>query len=138
MSEQDNVNLIQKVYTAFGNGDIQTILNSIDPGAEWVNHGPSAIPYAGDFTGRVPAFFQALAGSIIDGKVVPVRFVSQSDSVVALGRYTATVQRTGAKIDTPIVHLWTIRNGKVTGFVSLTDSAAVAAAHSGTAASATR
>lgn len=135
---EDNVHLIQKLYTAFGAGDIQTILNSIEPGAEWINYGPAAIPYAGNFSGRVLAFFQAIAGSVTDGKILPERFVAQNDSVVALGRYTSTVQSTGAKIDTPIVHLWTIRNGKVTSFISLTDSASVAAAHTATAASATR
>ena len=66
------------------------------------------------------------------------RFIAQGDNVISLGRYTATVRSTGAKIDTPLVHIFTVRNGKVTSWIGFSDSAVVAAAHTGTAASATR
>src|SRR5581483_10879903 len=113
MAEQDNINLIQKIYTAFGAGDVQTILNNLGTNAEWVNYGPGAIPYAGNFTGRIPAFFQAIGDSSSDGKVAADRFVAQGDNVVAIGRYTATIRKTGARVDTPIAHVFTVRNGKV-------------------------
>ena len=45
MAEQENVTLIQKIYTAFSSGDIQTILNNVDSNAEWINHGPAAVPH---------------------------------------------------------------------------------------------
>lgn len=56
----------------------------------------------------------------------------------AIARYTAKVRSTGAKIDTPVAHIFTVRNGKVTRWIGFSDSAAVAAAHTGAAASATR
>ena len=138
MNEQANVAVIQKIYAAFSAGDLQTILNNVTPDAEWINHGPATIPYAGNFTGRIPAFFQAIADSTTEGKVVADKFIAQGDSVVSLGRYTANVRSTGAKINTPLAHIFAVRNGKVTGWVGFSDSAAVAAAHTGTAASATK
>jgi len=136
MAEQENVNLIQKIYTAFGAGDLQTILNNVSSNSEWINHGPATVPYAGNFSGRIPAFFQAIADSTTGGKVTSERFIAQGDTVVSIGRYTATVQKTGAKIDSPIAHVFSVREGKVTSWVGFSDSAAVAAAHSGATASA--
>jgi ketosteroid isomerase-like protein len=138
MHEQDNVAVIQKLYAAFGSGDIQTILDTVAANAEWVNYGPSTIPYAGNFTGQIAAFFQAIGESTTDAKVVPDRFIAQGDSVLSIGRYIATVRSTHARIETPVAHLFTVKNGTVTSWVGFSDSAAVAAAHTGTAASASR
>jgi hypothetical protein len=38
------------LYTAFSTGDIQTILDNVNSNAEWINHGPETIPYAGNST----------------------------------------------------------------------------------------
>lgn len=138
MAEQENSTLIQKIYAAFSTGDIQTILNNTAPNAEWVNHGPASVPYMGNFTGRIPEFFNAIGNSTTEAKVVPDKFIVQGDNVVSIARYTAKVRSTGAKIDTPLAHIFTVRNGKVTSWIGFSDSAAVAAAHTGTAASATR
>jgi ketosteroid isomerase-like protein len=129
MAEADNVSLIQKIYAAFSTGDIQTILDNVSPQASWVNHGPQAIPYAGDFTGRLKEFFQAIGQSTTDGKVIPEKFIAQGDNVVSIGRYTASVRSTGSQINTPIAHAFTVSGGKVTSWTGFSDSAAVAAAH---------
>ena len=136
MAEQDNVALIRKMYEAFGAGDVKTILDSASPDAEWVNYGPSTVPYMGNFNGRVPAFFQAIGETTTGGKVTAGKYIAEGDIVVTLGRYTATVRGTGVKIDTPIAHIFTIRDGKVASWAGFSDSAAVAAAHSGAASSA--
>ena len=49
-------------------------------------------------------------------------FAVQSDNVVTAGRYQARVRLTGKRIDSPLVHLWTIRNGKVVRCQELSDS----------------
>lgn len=135
MPENDNVAFIRKVYSAFGAGDIQTILANVSPNAQWVNYGPKTIPYAGDFTGRIEAFFQVIGQSTTEGKVIPQKFIAQDDTVVSIARYTASVPNTGAQIDTPIAHIFTVSGGKITSWIGLSDSAAVAAAHTSTAAS---
>jgi ketosteroid isomerase-like protein len=129
MNEQANTALIQKLYTAFSTGDIQTILDNVNSNAEWINYGPETIPYAGNFSGRIAQFFQAIGDSTTSGKVVAERFIAQDDTVVSLGRYTATVRSSGSEVDTPIAHLFRIRDGKVTSWIGFSDTAAVAAAH---------
>jgi uncharacterized protein len=135
MAAQDNVELIRKMYAAFGAGDVQTILNNVADDAEWINYGPATIPYAGSRSGRnqILEFFQAIDSSTTGGKVTADTFISEGDTVVAIGRYTASVRNTGAQIDTPVAHVFTVRNGKVTKWVGFSDSARVAEAHSGSA-----
>jgi ketosteroid isomerase-like protein len=136
MNEQDNVSLIRKIYAAFAAGDAPTILDSVTDNAQWINHGPATIPYAGSRAGKaqIAEFFQAIANSTTGGKVTAENFVAQGDTVVATGRYQATVRNTGAEINTPIAHFFTVHNGKVEKWVGFSDSAHVADAHTGKAA----
>ena len=136
MSEQTNTALIQSMYAAFGRGDIQVILANTTADAEWVNYGPAAVPYFGNYTGRVPAFFKAIDESTTGGDVAVDRYIASGDIVVTEGRYTATVRNTGARIDSPIAHVFTLRDGKVTSWKGYGDTAAVLAAHTGRSASA--
>ena len=131
MNDQANIALIQKIYAAFSAGDIQTLLDNVSSNAEWINHGPSTMPYAGNFTGRISAFFQAIGDSTTGGKVVAEKFVAQDDTVVSLARYTATIGNTGATIDTPVAHVFRVGDGKVTSWIGFSDTAAVSAAHAG-------
>jgi hypothetical protein len=138
MNEQDNVALISEIYTAFNAGNIQTILDSITDDVVWINYGPATIPYAGARSGKaqVLQFFQAIAGSTTGGHVTSEAYIAQGDIVVSIGRYSATVTSTGATIDAPIAHVFTVQNGKVSQWVGHSDTAAIAAAHTGAAAAA--
>jgi ketosteroid isomerase-like protein len=136
MNEQDNIELIRKIYAAFAAGDAATILANVGEQAPWINYGPATVPYAGSRAGKaqILEFFQAIANSTTGGVVVPEEFIAQGDTVVVTGRYRATVRNTGAEIDTPIAHLFTVRNGKIEKWVGFSDSAHVADAHTGKAA----
>jgi hypothetical protein len=138
MDDQDNIGLTRKIYAAFGTGDVQTILESVADDADWINHGPVTVPYAGSRSGKtqILEFFQAIADSTTGGTVIADNFIAQGDTVVALGSYKATVRSTGAKIDTPIAHFFTVRHRKVVRWEGFSDSALVAAAHTGKAAAA--
>jgi hypothetical protein len=131
MGEHANSTLIQTIYGAFNNGDIQTLLANLAPGAEWVNYGPTAVPYCGVFTGRIEDFFKAIGTTTTSGHVAIDQYIASGDIVVTRGRYTATVRNTGSKIDAPIAHFFTVRDGKVTSWNGYSDSAAVLAAHTG-------
>ena len=130
MTDQPNVTLVLSVYDAFRRGDLAAILSRLDPGADLIFEGPSAIPWAGNRHGREAwaKFFQALGENLDDITATMEPFAVQGDNVVAVGRYQARVKLTGKRINSPLVHLWTIRNGMVTRCQELTDTASVAAA----------
>ena len=115
MNDQGNVALVLSVYDAFRRGDIAAVLNHIDPQAKLIFEGPSAIPWAGNRHGREDwaKFFQAIGENLDEITLTMEPFAVQGDNVVVVGRYQARVKLTGKRIDSPLVHLWTIRNAKV-------------------------
>lgn len=130
MSDQANVALVLSVYDAFRRGDIAAILNHLDPHADLNFEGSSAIPWAGDWHGREgwAKFFQALGENLDEITLTMEPFAVQGDNLVAAGRYQARVKRTGTRIDSPLVHLWTIRNGMLVRCQELTNTATEASA----------
>jgi ketosteroid isomerase-like protein len=49
MPEQENVDLIRRLYEAFGKGDINTIIDHLASQFVWRFDAPSTVPFAGDF-----------------------------------------------------------------------------------------
>jgi uncharacterized protein len=132
MQEQQNIDLVKKLYAAFGKGEIETIVDHLADQLSWRFDAPSVIPYAGEYgtpeqvkTG----FFQALGSTQKDYALRADEFIAQNDRVVMVGRYGATVTSTGKSFDLPLVHVWTVQNGKVKRFVNFTDTAKVAEAY---------
>jgi uncharacterized protein len=139
MSEQQNVQLIQRMYDAFGRGDIQTILDHLTDDVDWTFEAPSSIPYSGEMKGRAEVqskFFGGLADTQDNQKLSISDYVAQGDSVATFGRYSATVKATGKRFDVALAHLFKLRDGKVAKFVNYGDTARVAEAYSGAAAAA--
>ncbi|MBV8550280.1 MAG: nuclear transport factor 2 family protein [Acidobacteriaceae bacterium] len=139
MNAQENILLIRKVYEAFGRGDIQTILNNLTDDVDWISEGPSTVAYYGRMAGPEQVrqrFFDGLTGTQENMKLTMDEFVAQGDKVATLGRYKATVKATGKQFDTPVAHMFTIRDGKIARLVNLNDTAAVAEAYAGASAAA--
>jgi uncharacterized protein len=132
MNEQQNTALVRKVYDAFERGDIKTILDNLTGDVEWIQEGPTVIPYAGRKTGptQVRQFFDALGGTQEKMKLTIDHFIAQGDEVATLGRYTATVKATGKQFDSRVGHFFTIRDGKLSRWIGLGDMTDVAAAYS--------
>lgn len=137
MNEQQNVEFVQRMYDAFSRGDIQTIMDHLAEDVEWIAEGPSSVAYFGKMKGPAEVqskFFGGLAGTQEDMKLTITDFVAQGDKVATFGRYSARVKATGKRFDAFVGHLFVVRDDKVTRFLNLGDTAAVAAAYSGAAA----
>jgi ketosteroid isomerase-like protein len=130
MSEQANVRMIRELYDAFSRGDIVAVLNFLDPEAALAFEAPKTIPWAGNWQGREgwSKFFQTLGENADEITMQMEPFAAQGDNVVTVGRYQARVKLTGKRIDSPLVHLWTIRNGNVVKCQEFTNTATEAAA----------
>ena len=130
MNRESTIAVVQRIYEMFGKGDIPAVLGCIDPNGELVFEGPSAVPWAGRYQGRDGwgVFFQRIGGNLdILGMTMEI-FAAEKDNVVAVGRYQARVKATGKTIDSPLVHLWTVRNGLVVKCHETTNTSVEAAA----------
>ncbi len=121
-----NTVTIRNLYEAFGRGDIPAVLEALDPEIHWYE--AEGFPYGGLYVGPQAVLEGVFAklGSEWEGfAAVPDRFVTEGDTVVALGSYRGEFKATGKAIDVPMVHVWKFRDGRVAEFRQHTDTALV-------------
>ena len=130
MISSDSVGVVQGIYESFGKGDVTAVLERIATDSELSFEGPREIAWAGTWKGRdgFAQFLRTLAEHLDDIKVTMTPFAADGARVVCAGRYQGRVRSTGAHIDSPLVHLWTVRDGVVVGCVEMTNTAVEVAA----------
>ncbi|MDZ7639820.1 MAG: nuclear transport factor 2 family protein [Bryobacterales bacterium] len=123
----DNVNLLKSLYTAFGSGDIPTVLGTMDSDIHWHEaesnpYMPSGEPWVGPDAVLNDLFMKL--GAEWDGFTVhPKTFHGAGDSVIVEARYTGTFKATGKSMNTQVCHIWDVKDGKVTRFQQYVDTA---------------
>lgn len=133
MSAQDNVQRARDIYTAYGRGDFDAVLDALTDDIEWTVSGPSDLPLAGTRHGKqaVQEWFGILARHLSYQIFEPRQFIAQDWTVVALLHTEATALPTGRTFVNPEVHIVTFRGDKVARLQAFADTAAVAAAFRG-------
>lgn len=119
-----NLDQARRVYEAFATGDIPTVLGIFADDIEWTE--ALGGPYGGVFVGPEAVLtnvFMHLGGAWDGFAAVPSQFVTEGDTVVALGEYSGTYKATGKSFSAPFAHVWTFENGKATRFEQYTDTA---------------
>jgi ketosteroid isomerase-like protein len=129
MSTQ-NLDVVRSTYAAFGRGDIQALLDTLDPNVEWITPGPDDLPSAGTRRGReaVGEFFTTIGGLFEFLAFEPQTFIADGEHVVVLGRDRVKVKATGEVIEEAWAHHMTLRNGKTVAFREYIDTSATVAA----------
>lgn len=127
MPSNDNPQVIKQIYEAFGRGDIAFVLNVLADDVVFSHPRPDHIPWGGVRRGKRAAaeFFAALAAGVDIEKFEVREFVADNDKVVVLGWERMRVKATGRRYETNWVHVWAVKNGKVTGFEDYNDTAAI-------------
>jgi uncharacterized protein len=85
MSEQQNVQIVNDAYAAFGRGDIQGLLALFAEDIEWII--PGEWPLAGTYRGRagVAGLFQKVSEMLEISFLETREFVAQGDRVLVVG-----------------------------------------------------
>ena len=122
---QENVELMRGLYEAFGRGEVETVLQSMDEGIEW--HEAENFLYAdrSPYVGPqavLEGVFARLGEDWEYFEVRPDELLDAGDRVVALGHYSAKHNATGKEVRPHFAHVWTLRDGKVTSFHQYTDT----------------
>jgi uncharacterized protein len=113
---QSDAELLRGGYDAFAGGDVPAVLALFSEDIAWHVSGRS--PLAGDYRGHddVVGFFGAL-GERSNGtfRLDVHQILDSGDGTVAV-LVTETAQREDARLDVASVHVWQVRDGKVTSF----------------------
>ncbi|HEY8559305.1 MAG TPA: nuclear transport factor 2 family protein [Pyrinomonadaceae bacterium] len=127
---KDNVQIIQDCYDNFGEGNIAGILAKCTEKVDWTIPEIENATFGGNRQGRdeVSEFFSRMDAEEEVLTFEPKEFIAQGDRVVALGKYAAQVRETGRIYETDWVHVFTVKDGKITSFQEFFDNAAASRA----------
>jgi ketosteroid isomerase-like protein len=133
MNEQNNVEVVQSVYAAFGRGDVEAILAMLTADIDWQLLGSEELPTAGRRRGpgEVAKFFEQVGQTWSFERFEPRQFIAQGDTVVVLGFYSGTAKTSGKPFATEWAQVFTITDGKVSKFREYADMHNLIGAYSG-------
>jgi ketosteroid isomerase-like protein len=118
MNEQENTKTVKQAYDYFKSGNIEGVLSLMSNDVDWRLPKVENMPHAGTRKGieQVSEFFSIL-DEVQDAKQFdPNEFIAQGDRVVAMGHYIWKVKPTNREYESDFVHVFTVRDGKITGF----------------------
>jgi len=126
MNAQENKQLVQEGYQLFQRGDIAGMLMRCHDDVDWISPETELAPFSGTFHGKqgLAEFFTKLNASLQAIRFEPQEFIAEGEKVVAVGQATWLVKPTGQQFDTPWIHVFTLRDGKIARIQAVTDTAA--------------
>ena len=121
------VRLVGEMYEAFARRDAAAVLERLHPDVEI--HQSELVPWGGHYRGHEGArdFFGRVLGAI-DSTVTIERLIDAGDHVAAVGRTRGHIRASGAAFDAAVVHVWTVRDGRITRLEVYIDTPAMQAA----------
>jgi uncharacterized protein len=120
---QDNVDVIQSAWDAFGRGDIDKATSVADPSAEFA--APDTLPWGGTYHG--PEGWADLLASVVGNfdkfSAKPEKVLgADDDHVIVVARMTGRTKK-GEEVENLVVWVYKMRNGQVVRGDAFTDTA---------------
>src|SRR5262245_32343310 len=117
-----NVEVIKGLYESFAKGDIGAVLGVFDENIDWQE--PESLPFENQIGPQAVArtCFARVTEFVQNFVVTPSEIHDAGDVVFGIGTYRGTGAATGKDFQTAFVHVWRLRNGKITGFRTFTDT----------------
>lgn len=122
---QDNVDVVQGAWDAFGRGDIDAVLETISPSAE--TRVPESLPWGGTYAGQegFQDFLAKLRDSFEVFTSTPQKVLGADDNHVVVLAKTKARTKGGATVEGSVVWLYQLRDGKIADAESFGDTAQV-------------
>ena len=114
---QQNLELVQRLYEAWSNGDLEGTTDAFAEDVEW--HGHPQLPEPGPYGSRdeVRVWMEQFREAWGELSADPVELIDAGDSVVALVRMSGRGRGSGVEVRGGVdVHIMTFRNGEVSYF----------------------
>jgi ketosteroid isomerase-like protein len=126
MNAQENKQVVIEGYQLFQRGDIAGMLMRCHDDVDWISPETEFTPFSGAFHGKqgLADLFTRFDANLQAIRFEPQEFIAEGDKVVAVGLATWLVKPTGRQYDTPWMHVYTMRDGKIANIQVLTDTAA--------------
>lgn len=106
--------IVEEMFTAFGNGDLEGFLKTVSADTVWIYHGTQIIPkntYEG-FEG-IRSFVSGILSYADMISFEPLEYIIEDNKVVVLGQEHQRVKKTGQERQQKWVQIYTIKNGLI-------------------------
>ena len=120
---QDNVDVVQGAWDAFGRGDIDAVLEAIAPSAE--TRLPESLPWGGTYAGPdgFRDFLTKLGDSWDQFSATPHKVLGADDNHVVVLAKTKGRTKAGATIEGKTIWIYQLRDGRIADAESFGDTA---------------
>jgi ketosteroid isomerase-like protein len=110
---QGNVERVRSGYEAFARGDLDGVLEVLDPEIE-VHPPPEFLGKGASYHGHAGflAYSQRWLEPWEEYRLIPEQFIEAGDRVIAANRAIARGKGSGVEVETRMAHSWTMREGK--------------------------
>lgn len=125
------IDAVQRLYAAYGRGDVDAVLAELAEDVDWAAEAAStSVPWFGSYRGKseVPGFFTAIVTNVEVTEFTPISFTANETDVVATIRWSYTVTATGKVAAMYMQHWWHFTDGKIDFFRGSEDTEQSAAA----------
>jgi hypothetical protein len=121
---ESNVEVIRRFYDIVARGDINAVLDLLDPGVEW--KAPESLPWGGTFRGHdgFREFFAKVVDQPVEFRREVQEYLQAGDRVVVLLRLFGRPTGGDTEFEVPEIHVWSLRDGKIVGLEAIFDTAA--------------
>ena len=120
------LDVVQQAYAAFGRQDIPALLKFVAEKVDWKEICPGSLPYSGlrRTPPEVGQFFADIGEAEDITTFEPREFIEAGENVTVLGYLEGFARDTNQKFQSEWVHVFSVRNGKITRWRGFTDTAA--------------
>lgn len=122
--QEENIKIVQQIYSAFARRDINTIVGLLSADVEWGEPENPFNPAGGTRYGHNGFIEWLNIGRQAEDILVlePRKMLTDNDSVAVVGYIKCLAIPTGKTYESDFVHLVTIKAGKVTKFQEFFDT----------------
>jgi ketosteroid isomerase-like protein len=127
------INAVQRVYEAYGRGDVEAVLAEVADEVDWSAEAAStSVPWYGSSRDKegVAQFFKEIGSSIEVTEFTPLSFASNEADVMVTLWWAYTVNATGKRAAMHMQHWWRFADGTIVFFRGSEDTEQSAAAFS--------
>ncbi|MEQ9483544.1 nuclear transport factor 2 family protein [Coleofasciculus sp. F4-SAH-05] len=117
ISEQENVQVVQQMYTAFGEGNLSSLLHLVADDVEWSIAKSEYSSQTGTYIGHEQVV-QVLTsvGDLELQQLQPQEIISQGEQVVVIGHALGRLRSTNHAVEYDWVHVFNLRDSKIMRF----------------------
>jgi ketosteroid isomerase-like protein len=125
MSATTNLQIVQKIYQAFGRGDVPGILELVTDDVDFGIDAKTNVPWHGVGKGKAFAakFFENLGRECEFSRFEPHGFIAGEDGVACLVSFDVTIRRNGNKATLEDIHYFKMRGDRIVKWRGTEDTA---------------